>query len=127
MLDNGIRQFTVKDCELLLNYFDVDQDGQLSYTEFMQMVLPCDNLVLRSEASQREPLGLDASGQLGQQVERLLAQFFEQEVDLHVKMDQLKAQMHGRFDWSISNIFNCLDATHEGFLSYSNIQMFLRS
>lgn len=127
LLDNGIRQFAVRDCQLLVNYFDVDQDGQLSYTEFMQMVLPCDNLLLRSEASQREPLGLSAEGTLSPQVERLLAQFFEQEVSLHVKLDQLKTDLHGRFDWNIHSVFNVLDQTHEGFLNYRNIQLFLRS
>lgn len=91
------------------------------------MILPCDNLLLRSEASQREPLGLGPEGTLSPQVERLLAQFIEQEVGLHTKLDQLKTQLHGRFDWNLSNAFNVLDQTHEGFLNYRNLQLFLRS
>ena len=39
----------------LLKYFDIDGDAALNYTEFLQMVLPCDNLTLRSLASQRPP------------------------------------------------------------------------
>jgi Ca2+-binding EF-hand superfamily protein len=126
LLDNGVRQFTVRDCELLVAYFDIDQDGLLSYTEFMQMVLPCDNLMLRSEASQREPLGLDARGALSPQVERLLANFFEGEVGLHSKTDRLKTELHSRFDWNPSSVFNFMDATHDGFLNYRNLQLFLK-
>jgi Ca2+-binding EF-hand superfamily protein len=51
--ENDRPHYTLRDCQYVINYFDIDQDGTLSYTEFMQMVLPCDNLQLRSEASQR--------------------------------------------------------------------------
>ena len=49
--ENQRPHYTLRDCQFVINYFDIDQDGALSYTEFMQMVLPCDNLDLRSEAS----------------------------------------------------------------------------
>ena len=51
LIGNGIRNFAVRDVELLLKYFDIGGDGMLSYTEFNQMILPCDDLNLRSEAS----------------------------------------------------------------------------
>lgn len=51
LIQNGVRHMTIRDCQLLVQYFDIDQDNFLSYTEFMQMILPCDNLQLRSEAS----------------------------------------------------------------------------
>ena len=49
--ENQRSQYLQKDCDFILNYFDIDKDGALSYAEFMQLVLPCDNLLLRSEAS----------------------------------------------------------------------------
>ena len=51
--ENNRNNYSVRDCDYLIKYFDIDCDGVLNYTEFMQMVLPCDNLLLRSEASQR--------------------------------------------------------------------------
>ena len=54
------------------------------------MILPCDNLMLRSEASQREPKGLNSDGHLNYPVEKLLGQFFEQEVGLHVRLEDTK-------------------------------------
>ena len=51
--ENGRPQYSAKDCEPVITYFDVDEDRCLSYQEFMQMVLPCDNLVLRADAAQR--------------------------------------------------------------------------
>ena len=54
LAENNRNNYSVADCDYLIKYFDIDGDGVLSYTEFMQMVLPCDNLLLRSEASQRQ-------------------------------------------------------------------------
>ena len=51
--ENQRTQYSQQDCQLLVKYFDIDQDGGLNYTEFLQMILPCDDLVLRAEASQR--------------------------------------------------------------------------
>ena len=45
------RSYLKSDIELLLSYFDIDGDGALNYTEFLQMCLPCDNLTLRSIAA----------------------------------------------------------------------------
>ena len=55
LVENARSQYSVRDCQLMIKYFDIDLDSALNYTEFMQMILPCDNLRLRSEASQREP------------------------------------------------------------------------
>ena len=51
--DNHVSYVSVKDCSLLLKYFDTDMDGALNYTEFMQVLLPCDDMYLRSAATQR--------------------------------------------------------------------------
>jgi Ca2+-binding EF-hand superfamily protein len=62
--ENNRVQFSVRDCQYLVKYFDVDGDNSLNYTEFMQMILPCDNLRLRSVASQREPRTRPINGRL---------------------------------------------------------------
>ena len=35
MIENGVNHFTVRDCQLLVSYFDIDLDQALSFTEFM--------------------------------------------------------------------------------------------
>lgn len=95
----------------MLDYFDIDQDGYLNYTEFMQMVLPCDNLLLRSDASQREPRPRDSRGYLNGQVEMILAEFLDREVSLHMSMEKLKQDMHTRRDFNLVDAFNTIDIT----------------
>ena len=51
LCDNSRSTYDVPECEFLIKYFDVDGDRALNYTEFLQMILPCDNLTLRSVAS----------------------------------------------------------------------------
>lgn len=49
--DNGIHNITEADCYYLVKFFDSDEDGRLSYPDFMQMILPCDNPSLRAVAT----------------------------------------------------------------------------
>ena len=94
MNDNGHGHLSVRDCQFLIKYFDIDADNGLSYTEFMQMVLPCDNLNLRSECSQREPRGRYPSGRLPEHVEHHLAEFIVREVSLHLSIEMIKRNLN---------------------------------
>ena len=40
--------YTIRDCQLIISYFDLDHDEGLSYSEFLLFLLPCDDLFLRS-------------------------------------------------------------------------------
>ena len=125
--ENNGAQYHQKDCEFIINYFDIDKDGALSYAEFLQMVLPCDNLVLRSEASQRQTgLYNPMAGRLSQVVERGLCDFIEREIILHLKIESIKNQLLMRFDWNPNVAFQSCDANHEGFITYKSLQIFLR-
>lgn len=46
--DNGCNG-TIGDCAKLVRFYDSDGDGILSYQDFIQMVLPCDDNGLRAE------------------------------------------------------------------------------
>jgi len=85
------------------------------------MILPCDNLQLRSEASQREPRGKMASGRLPEHVEHLLSEFVMREVSLHLRMETIKGNLDKRHDYNIVDVFNAVDTTHDGFLNHRNI------
>jgi hypothetical protein len=85
------------------------------------MVLPCDNLNLRSECSQREPRGRQASGRLPEHVEHHLSEFLVKEISLHLSIEMIKRNLHQRHDYNIVDVFNAIDVTHDGFLNYRNI------
>ena len=40
--ENDRTQFSIKDCQLMFQFYDVDSGGSLSYDEFMKFILPCD-------------------------------------------------------------------------------------
>ena len=48
MRDNGNMEIYEADCYFVLKFFDSDEDGKLTYPDFLQMVLPCTNKELRS-------------------------------------------------------------------------------
>lgn len=43
MHENDRKQFSIKDCQLLMQFYDLDGGGSLSYTEFLKFILPCDD------------------------------------------------------------------------------------
>ena len=47
--DNG-SSHSIGDCAKVIRFFDSDEDGIMSYADFIQMVLPCDNNLLRAQA-----------------------------------------------------------------------------
>lgn len=49
--ENQIYGTTYDEAKYLVNFFDSDSDAKLNYSEFMQMLVPCDNNQLRLEVT----------------------------------------------------------------------------
>jgi len=81
--DNNVVHLSERDCQYIVRYFDQDRDNGLNYKEFMELVLPCDDLVLRSIITQRRSGDCPAGVRLNPTVERLVAGLFELEVSYH--------------------------------------------
>ena len=72
----------------------------------MQMVLPCDNLVLRADAAQRQTGRFDPrGGRLNSPVEVSLVDFFEREINLPLKLEAMKLHLLSRHDWNTQVAF----------------------
>ena len=80
----------------MMQFYDLDNSGSLQYDEFMKFVLPCDDAKLREDACQRKVFEVDSNKGKGlhPDVESGLADFFECELNVHIKMELLK---HWRF------------------------------
>lgn len=52
--DNQVFQFTQSDCQKLINFYDSDKNGFLNYQDFMQIILPCEDMNLRVETCNRQ-------------------------------------------------------------------------
>lgn len=81
--ENGVTQFSDRDCQYIVGYFDTDCDNALSYKESMEVMLPCDDLYLRSEVTQRHSRDCPPTQMLSSQVERELAFLIEKEIEFH--------------------------------------------
>ena len=117
----------MKDVQLLERFYDLDAGGSIGYSEFMKFVLPCNNPQLREDVCQRKTFEVDArSGQkLHESVERALADFFEREINFHIKNEMLKVQLAKLPDWNVKAAYNLLDSQKQGFVSHFNLYGFL--
>jgi hypothetical protein len=75
--DNGVNYITLGDIDLLVQYFDADRDGALSYNEFIQIVLPCEDQYLRTTATQRPTYNVSRYDRLFSSLEREVVSLFE--------------------------------------------------
>jgi hypothetical protein len=92
MMENDRKQFSIKDCQLLMQFYDLDGNNSLSYTEFLKFILPCDKEELREQVCQRKTYEVDAKAgkRLHPTVEGAMANYFEAEINCHLKLEMLK-------------------------------------
>lgn len=92
----------------------------------MEVVLPCDDLYMRSVVTQRPSYDCAKTERLSFTVEKELALMLSKEIEYHKHMDILKADLKRRLDWSVMRAFNSVDVQRDGFLTYHNMMNFLR-
>ncbi len=64
-----------------MRFFDSDEDGRLSFQDFLQIVLPCEDNVLRNIAAERPSHRVGRFDFLPRDIEQALAETLEREVD----------------------------------------------
>lgn len=129
MKDNDQHQFTIKDCQLMMTFYDLDNGGSLSYNEFMKFILPCDNEKLREEACLRKTYKADikAGKKLHPSVEKAMVEYFEREITCHKKIELLKKALLLCADWDVKAAFNLIDSQKQGYLSHPQIYSFCKN
>ena len=71
----------------MISYFDLEGNSKLSYHDFLQILLPCDDAYLRAAVSQRPNNEMPRNEYLPMRVERALSQLLFKEARLHLKAD----------------------------------------
>ena len=68
----------MKDVQLMMQFYDLDGGGSLTYNEFLKFILPCDNEELREAVCQRKTYEVDvkAGKRLHPTVEKAMADYF---------------------------------------------------
>ena len=109
---------TLRDCYFILKYFDTNSDKTLSYNEFLQVMLPCDDMYLRSAATQRPNYPVGKYDKLPYVVEKELSSLLDKEVHYHTRIERLKQELTTRYDWSNLSAFDKIDSLREGRLTH---------
>ena len=79
--DNQVHHVSEQELQQLLRFFDSDEDGRLSYQDFLQIVLPCEDNVLRSIAAERPSHRVGRFDFLPRDIEQALSETLEREID----------------------------------------------
>ena len=127
MRENGYRELEPADFKQMIKYFDLDGDGLLSYHDFLQMLLPCDDAYLRAAASQRPNNELPSNELLPMRVERALSQLIFKEVRLQIKSDIMKRALENAYDYTVQKAFHAIDDWTYNYIDSNNLKRFLRS
>ena len=67
----------------------------------MEVMLPCDNLYLRSDVTQRHCRDCPRNQMLNCSVEREIAFLFEKEIEYQRQLDQQRKDLARRYDWTL--------------------------
>jgi len=96
----------------MMQFYDLDQGGCLSYNEFMKFILPCDDSDIRADACQRKTYKADIVNgkKLHPSVEKTMAEYFEREINCHIKIEMLKRVIQACSDWNAKAAFNLIDS-----------------
>ena len=125
--DNGVTKATEADCYYLVKFFDSDEDGRLSYPDFMQMILPCVNEELRAKATQRPNMAIKKGDYLTLDVEREMTKLLQGEITLHRRTENLKQQLEAAADFNVEALYASIDDWGYGFVDAKNLKGFFRN
>jgi Ca2+-binding EF-hand superfamily protein len=105
---------SIPECSKLVRYFDSDGDGILSYNDFIQMVLPCDNNEMRLMVQKRPYTRVGRFDTLEYEIECGLSSIVKQELDLIFRIETLIRDLERCPDFSPHAAFRAVDRYEEG-------------
>ena len=91
--DNDAFHWSESNTYYLMKFYDTDEDEALDYTDFLQLVLPCEDPELRAIATQRDPNLVSKDEYLPGGVENEMLLLLEMEMELHSQIEPLKQKI----------------------------------
>ena len=78
------------ECDHMIKFFDATLERRLYFSDFLQVLLPCDQNVLRADASQRQTYEVQPQQSLQFDVEKLLSKLIHKELRFAKQQEYLK-------------------------------------
>lgn len=110
----------------LILFFDSNGNQRISFQEFLQIVLPCEDNYLRNRTLDRPSRHVSRFDYLPRDIELALAAVIEKEIDLQRRLESLKRELEVQYDYSPYAAFRSIDRYNSGRLDQVNIGSFLR-
>lgn len=109
----------------MVSYFNISNkpNNTINFEEFLQMVLPCTNQILRCQVTQRRPTRTLAEIQnynqklfLNEAIESTLCRLINAEVNLHLRLDYFKEKLIHTHDFTMEKAFKAVDDWGYGYI-----------
>ena len=108
--------------DFLILFYDENNDKILSYNEFLNMILPNNNMTLRQFAKRN--IGLNNfENEISHEVEILFVKLLEREIDLIRSVDRIINEIKGQCDFDLHNIYHLLIG-HESVINKNSLKNF---
>jgi Ca2+-binding EF-hand superfamily protein len=125
---NGIYHVSDAEAYNLISFFDSDGNKRLSFDEFVQMFLPCEDNYLRDRTNVRVAPTVLPHENLPRDIESGMCDIIEKEIALQRRLESLKTDLGALLEYSAYSAFSSVERfTRSGVLNTINIGDFLRS
>ena len=109
--------------QYLILFYDENGDNKLSYTEFLRMILPNNNLCLRNVAKER--IGsFSSENKIPEDIEFLFIQLLEKEINYIRTINRIINEIKGQCDFDFHYVYHLLIGC-QAFINKDTIRTFL--
>lgn len=125
LLENNISVLE-RDIRDLFKEYDAKRDDRISYTEFLNILLPRTDNALRQACTQRETYPVAKDQVLVYEIEYALSRVFEREIDYITRIDIVKQELAERHDFDLPSLFKTIDPDRVGALDFDLLFAFFK-